>query len=310
MVANIIDELKNAISNRKREMIIKNYYSKTMKNGKSYNAGIMDGILIKLLFTFVIFIFLKDIIDSMVITIIISLFVLIGLFYISHHIKKAKYQIRVEEINEEIGEKRILKDLNSLNHYEFVGYIKKVLESYYSEPFKGFIGELDLVGTIKEYDYGVKCIGLSQDERVNKKDVNEFQHSLKESGLSRGILITNSYFSQEVKDELFYNIELIDFKDLLQILKEVKTYPTKEEIEEHILNRQAEKRRKLINLRDKVFTLNKVGRYFFLSFCLFLLSNIATYRKYYLIIALISLLLGLVSILLSIYNILNMKIKD
>lgn len=309
-MANIIDEFKNAISNRKREMTIKNYYSKTMKNGKSYNAGIMDGILIKLLITFVIFILLKDIIDSMAITIMISLFILIGLFYISNHIKKAKYQIRVEEINEEIGEKRILKDLNSLNNYEFVGYIKKILESYYSEPFKGFIGELDLVGTIKEHDYGVKCIRLSQDERVNKKDVNEFQHSLKESGLSRGILITNSYFSQEVKDELFYNIELIDFKDLLQILKEVEMYPTKEEIEEHILNKQAEKRRKLMNLRDKVFTINKVGKYFFLSFCLFLLSNIATYRKYYLIIALISLLLGLVSILLSIYNVLNMKIKD
>lgn len=310
MVTNIIDELKYAISNRKKEMIIKNYYSKAMKNGKSYNAGIMDGILIKLLLTFVIFILLKDIIDSMVITMIISFAILIGMFYISSHIKKAKYQIKIGEINEEIGEKRILKDLNSLNHYELVGYIKKVFEFYYSKPFKRVIGDFDLVGTIKEQDYGVKFIKLSQDERVNKRDVNYFQNSLKESGLNRGILITNSYFSQEVKDELFYNIEFIDFKDLLKTLKEVKMYPTKEEIEEHILNRQAEKKRKLISLREKAFTLNKVGKYFFLSFCLFILSNIATYRKYYLIIAFISLLLGLISILLSIYNILNMKIKD
>ena len=302
---------KKAIVKNRRDKNIKDYYLKKMKNGKSYNAVLIDSLFVKLIFVFIFFLIINEVGKKFLVAILSSLFVFVGLLYLSYHIKKQRFLTGVIEINDDLGKKRIIKEISFYTNYEFIEYVKRVLDSYYSTNFIQLeSSDIDLIGRIDGENYGIKCVKLPQDERVTKKEVNSFQYSLKNANLERGILLTSSYFVDEMSNEVINDVILMDLDYFLTMIKEVNMYPTKKEIEEHILSRHAENKRKLLNSREKVFTSHKIKKYMFLSLCLFLLSKIATYSSYYLIMSIISLLLGVICLIFTIYNILNMKIND
>lgn len=311
METDLLIRVKNAIVRNRRDKNIKDYYLKKMKNGKSYNAVFIDSLFLKAVLVFVFFLIVYKVGNNFLIAMLLSLFVFIVLLCLSYHIKKQQFLVGVKEINDDLGKKRIIKEISYYTNSEFVEYVKCVLESYYSTNFtKLESSDMDLIGRIDGKNHGIKCIRLPQDERVTNKEVKSFQHSFKNANLKGGILLTSSYFVDEMKNEVINNIMLMDLDNFLTIIKEVNMYPTKKEIEEHILSRHAENKRKLLSSREKVFTSHKIKRYLFLSLCLFLLSKIATYSLYYLIMSVVSILLGVVSLIFTIYNILNMKMKD
>ncbi len=65
-----------------------------------------------------------------------------------------------------------------------------------------------------------------------------------QGGIEYGIIISNTYFQEDLKDKFDYI--LIDFDFLKKILKELEEYPDKEEIEELILLNHKNKRMDLI----------------------------------------------------------------
>lgn len=311
MKTNFLIKIKKDIMRFNRNKKIKDYYLKKMKNGKSYNAVIIDSLLIKVVFAIISLLIINKLSNNFLISILLSLLIFISLVILSYHIKKQQFISGVEEINNDLGKKRIIKEITFYTNNEFVEYVKSILECYYSTTFVQLDNsDIDLIGRVNEESYGIKCIKLPQDERVTKKEVRSFEYSLNKSNLEFGILLTNSYFVDELRNQEIIDIELMDLDYLLSIIKKVNKYPTNKEIEEHILNRYTENKRKLLSSREKVFTSHKIKTYLILSISLFLLSKIATYSSYYLIMAVITLLLGLISFIFTIYNILNMKMKD
>ena len=311
MKTNFLMKIKKDIMNYNRNKKIKDYYLKKMKNGKSYNAVIIDSLFIKVVFAIVSLLIINELSNNFLISILLSLLIFISLIILSYHIKKQQFVYSVKEINNDLGKKRIIKEINFYTNNEFVEYVKSILENYYSTTFVRLDNsDIDLIGRIDEKSCGIKCMKLPQDERVTKKEFRNFKHSLKKSNLEFGVLLTNSYFVDDIRNQEINNVILMDLDNFLSVIKKVNMYPTNKEIEEHILNRYTENKRKLLSSREKVFTSHKIKKYVILSISLFLLSKIATYSSYYLIMAIITLLLGMVSFIFTVYNILNMKTKD
>lgn len=304
-------KIKSALDKNRRDKNIKDYYLKKMKNGKSYNAVLIDNVFVKIIFTLFFFLFTYFVFKKVSVAIILSIFVFVGLLYISYHIKKHRFMTKIIEVNDDLGKKRIIKEISCQTNYEFAQYIKSILETYYSLKLAYLdSSDIDFVGELNGKGIGIKCIRLSQDERVTKRDIKSFKHSLEKANLKNGIFLTSSYFADEIKLQTVNNIILFDFDDLINIIKEVNLFPTKEEIEEHILSRHAENKRKLLKSKERIFKSNKIKKYLLLSLCMFMLSKITTYRLYYLVMAIIALLLGLISFTITVFNILNMRMRD
>lgn len=311
METNTLNKIKCVLEKNRRNRNIKNYYLKKMKNGKSYNAVLIDSLFVKIIFTSIFFLFTYYVFKKISVAIIISIFIFVGLLYSNYHIKKHRFKTKTMEINDDLGKKRIIKEISCQTNYEFAQYIKGILETYYSTKFTYLDGsDIDFVGDLNGEGIGIKCIRLSQDERLTKRDVKSFKHSLEKANLKNGIFLTSSYFVDEIKLETINNIILLDFDDLINIIKDVNLFPTKEEIEEHILSRYAENKRKLLESKERIFKSNKIKKYLLLSLCLFVLSKITTYSSYYLVMAIIALLLGLISFTITVFNIVNMRMKD
>ena len=82
---------------------------------------------------------------------------------------------------------------------EFKEYIKDILEEYYNTTFFEYSNHLDYLFTVDNEIWGVSCFKKSQDDRIGLKDINGFMEELKKTEASRGLIVTNSYFTEELK---------------------------------------------------------------------------------------------------------------
>lgn len=275
----------------KRKLILDNYYSGRIKNGKTTGASLLDWIFIifilGIFFLISIFNSTKNIILSIVLT-----FVLISVqIFIFFILFKKRRRKEINKIQENLCNEEVLKAMEKLNSREYILYIKEILEKHYNAEFREMDEDIDFIGEINGEEYGIKCFKSSLDNIITEKDIKNYHLSMEMQGIEYGIIISNTYFQEDLKDKFDYI--LIDFDFLKKILKELEEYPDKEEIEELILLNHKNKRMDLIEniKRSKKEKIYKLG---LLGVLLFLFSSYTSFPLYYKISGLILVFIGII----------------
>ena len=282
-------KFKDYLNKIKRNIILNNYYSKEIKDGKTVRASVLDwvffAIIIMMFFLITTFNTTKSIKTSIILTI-----VLMGIyFFLFINLSNRKRNKKVSEIKEKLSSERILKRIEKLNDEEYLLYIKEILEKYYNTNFIEYDTYIDFVGEINGEFYGVKCFRNLSEDSITKKDIENYKNAMKSNGIEYGIIVTNTDFQKGLKEDLDYL--LIDFNCMKNILKEIGNYPTDEEIEEFILFNYIEKKEGL--RKDlKLVRKDKIFRFILLGIILYVISVFTAYTLYYKIMGIILIIIG------------------
>ncbi|NMB28390.1 MAG: restriction endonuclease [Tissierellia bacterium] len=288
---------KDYFNNIKRNMILNSYYTRKIKDGKSMKASFLDWIsitiLVMLFFLITIFNSTKNIIWSIILTLVLMLIYLFMLITWNNRTRTKKINI----INENIAEEEILKGIDRQSNDDFLLYTKDLLEKYYKTIFFEYNNRIDFFGEINREIYGVKCIRGSLESKITLKDIEYYILDMKKKNIDEGIIVTNSYFTEEVKEET--NYILMDFDQIKNMLRETNQFPTKEEIEDIVIKqyegeRETLKEKLSFQMKDKIYKLILLG------IGLYIVSSFVSYPLYYKVIAFILITIGMI---IGIYNI-------
>lgn len=271
-------DLKSIYEISREKSIIKNYYSKEINKGKSYRAVSLD----KIGFILILFIALTAFFASITKTLILPVYMSLIIIYIFTryiiNIRKRKVQVQINNVNEELKSNRVLREISQLNREEFVNYVKVILEKYYFSEFIYGEDGIDLVGTIKEKIYAVKCIKSTQEDKIINKKIEEFHNYINYLEYDEGIIVTNSFFQDGSKDT--NTLMLIDFNAMKDMLKNINEYPSDDDINNYIKHRYADSR-KDINSQIKAITLNKIIKLYIVFIIFYTLSFFVSYSLFY-----------------------------
>lgn len=288
---------KDYFNKIRRKIILNSYYTKKIKDGKSIGASFLDWafitIILLLFFFITIFNSIKHIFLSSVLT---GLLMIIYLF-ISINLKQRKKVQNIAKINEDMSNKEILKEIAKYSNDNFLLYIKNLLEKYYETTFFEYGNNIDFIGEINEEIYGVKCFKNSLEDKITVKNIKNYIKEMKKKNIEEGIIVTNSYFLDEVKEQT--NYLLIDFDCIREMLIKTGQYPSKKEIEEIIIGKYKNRKENLkenLSLHRK----DKIYKFILLGIVLYIVSFFVSYFVYYRIMAFISFIFGGV---VGIYNI-------
>lgn len=284
-------DFKDYFKQIKKNIILNNYYSKKTKDGKTMKASILDWIfvafILAMFFIITTFNSTKNIIASIILTTILMLIYFIIFISLSN-----KQRLKnISEINENLGDEEILKQIEKLNNEEYLLYVKELIEIYYNARLFDHDECINFVGEINGENYGIKCFKNSSEDIITEKDIESYNRSMEKKGLEYGIIVTNSFFHEDFKKNLDYL--LIDFNYMKKILKKTGKYPSNEEIQDLIISRYKDKRAGLrkdlaINKREKIYKFSLLG------IVLFLISSFTSYPLYYKIVGTILIFLGIV----------------
>ena len=275
----------------KKRLILDNYYRGKIKNGKTTGASLLDWLLVAFILTvfFLITTFnsTKSIVWSIVLTIILML---IFIFIFSVLSKRQKIK-NIGKVNESLSDEEILNKIEKLNNPEYLLYIKGLLERYYDTSLFEMDEYINFIGEINGEKYGIKCFKSPIDNIITENDIRNYDLAMASNELEYGIIISNSYFHQDLKEKFDYI--LIDFDFIKQILKELGEYPTKEEIQDLILSNYENRRIALIedikrNNKEKIY------RFSLLGLILYFLSSYTSFPQYYSISGIILIFIGLI----------------
>jgi protein-S-isoprenylcysteine O-methyltransferase Ste14 len=284
----MVETLFNQI---KEKLILNNYYNKTINKGKTARASILDWIFIIFVlggfFIITTFNSTKNIVISIVLT---SILILISIF-IFFVLARRKRTKEVAKINENLSDEEILNGIEKLNNPEYLLYIKELLEKYYNTNLSEIDEYIDFMGEINGEKYGIKCFKSSIENIITEKDIRNYHLAMINEGLEYGIIISNSYFHEDLKEKFDYI--LIDFKFMKEILKELGKYPTQEEVQELILSNYKNKRTGLVE-DFKRNNKKKIYRFSLLGFILYLISPYTSFTQYYRISGVVLIFIGLV----------------
>lgn len=279
-----LEKLKENYLKNNNKKILKNYYSKEIRKGQSYRAASIDKILgfviIFGLLTLVLTIKSNNFLLSLYMSLIMTFF-MINIAALLSKNRKAK---KITIINDELKSKKVLREITHLNKDGFVNYIKLLLSDYYKVEFDYSKMPLDLIGTINNEQYGVKCIKTSMEDKVTLRDLDMFVREINNLNLDEGILITNSYFMDEVKEEA--KIILLDLDSIKDIIKQLDKYPTEEEISSYIIDRHID-RRNALKTQIKTINKRKIFQLYGIFIVFYIISFIVKYSLYYKIMSII-----------------------
>ena len=284
-------KIKDYLNKIRRKIILDNYYSKEIKDGKTVRASVLDwtflAIIIMLFFLTTTFNTTKSIKMSIILTII-----LMGIyFFVFINLSNRKRIKKVFEVKENLINERILKRIEKLNDEEYLLYIKELLEKYYNANFIAYDTYIDFIGEINGEFYGVKCFRNLSKDSITKRDIENYKKTMKLNGIEYGIIVTNTDFQEGLKENLEYL--LIDFNCMKNILKEIGGYPTDEEIEEFVLSKYKEKSEGL--KKDlKAMGKDKIFRFILLGIILYIISSFTAYTLYYKIMGIILMSIGVI----------------
>lgn len=276
---------------RKEDAIVKNYYSKEINKGKSYRAVYIDKIAIILIFFISSVAFFSSITKTLILPIYISLALVYFVTKALVSIRNKRLKIKIEKVNEDLKSKRILRELDQLNREEFINYVKAMLEKYYQNEFMFGEDGIDLIGDINNKKYAVKCIKSSQEDKVITKKVTEFNSYINYLNYDEGIIVTNSFFQDGIKEET--SLILFDFMGIKEIIKSIGDYPSDSEIRSHI-NHRFEDRRKALREQVKVVNVRKIIKLYGVFIIFYSLSFFVKYGLYYRIMAILAFILATV----------------
>ncbi|HLR21043.1 MAG TPA: hypothetical protein VK087_03460 [Tissierellaceae bacterium] len=270
--------MKGYFIEKNKKAVLKNYYSREMRKGKTYKASFMD----KFLFTIVSFIILFIILLVKSQKILLSFYFSGLVVFFTFNLLKLgldkRKQTKIDEINQNLKKKKLIRELSHLNKDGFIDYVKELLEEFYEIEIKEGKSPLDLTANIDKETCGIRCYKISMEDRVRLRDLERFEGELGILGVDKGIVVTNSYFRDEVYEES--NITFYDLDGIIKILKKLEKYPSDEDMEEYILDRFMNKR----NNYKKEITEMSVGRIiqlYSLAIVLYLLSFIINYTLLY-----------------------------
>lgn len=273
-----LEKVKINYLQNSNKRILKNYYSKEIRKGRSYRAASIDKILFFILIFGLLAIILTVKSNNFLLSIYMSLLISFFTINMGILISRKRKEKKISIINDELKNKKVIREISHLNKGGFVNYIKLILDEYYNMEFEYSNMPLDLIGTINNEQYGVKCIKLTTDEKVTLRDLDMFMREMKNSNLDEGILITNSYFRDDVKEEA--NIILFDIDNIKEILKSINKYPTEEEINAYIIDRHVDKRKAL---KEQITTVNKrkIFQLYGIFIVFYIISFVVKYSIYY-----------------------------
>lgn len=179
--------------------------------------------------------------------------------------------------------------MNGKNNTEFIEYIKTIFAEYYDTDIIDGEVPVDLECIIEDERYGIKCIKGSTEEKVSLRQVENFIKELKELKYNNGILVTNSYFMEDISEQ--ENIILFDLDNIIDILKKLDKYVSNKEIEEYIIHRFINRRN---DIKKQFTTINKrkIVQLYSIFIVFYLLSYMVRYSLYYKVIAIISFLIA------------------
>ena len=300
----ILLNFKDYFKRIRKQMILNSYYTSRIKDGKSIHASLIDWIFVSLLLTlfFLITIFnsTKKIILSIVFTMI-----LMGIYLIILIAYKGRVRYRkILEINEDIANKQITKEIAKYGNRDFFIYVEELLEKYYNTSFFQYNSHINYIGEVDGDIYGVKCFKNSLDNKVTLKDLEHYIEEMKVKNIEDGIIVTSSYFADEVKKETDYL--LVDYDEIKKMLIKIGAYPVKEEIEELIIDKYRY-RRESIKEKLSLYRKDKIYKFIILGIILYLISSIVDYPIYYKIMAFLSIGFG---IIIGVYNLANYLTKN
>ena len=288
---------KDYFYNARRNIILNSYYTKKIKDGKSMKACFVDWvfitILVMLFFLITTFNSTKSIIWSIVLTLILML---IYLFILINWNNRTRIK-KIDIINENIAEEKIRKRIDRQSNDDFLLYIKNLLEKYYKTIFFEYNNHIDFIGEINQEIYGIKCIKGSLENKVTLKDIEYYIIDMKKKNIDEGIIVTNLYFAEEVKEQT--NYLLMDFDQIKNMLKVTNQFPTKEEIEDIIIT-EYKGEKKTLKGKLGLQTKDKIYKLILLGIGLYIVSSFISYPLYYKVIAFILITIG---IIMGIYNI-------
>ena len=273
----------------RRKMVLNNYYTKEIKGGKTTRAALLDDIFLVLIIFLLMSLLLLKVSNNIILSTFTALVIVFFLAITLYKIKMKKRYKKIGEINDNIINKKIIRELSVLNQEDFIKYIKSFLEKYYSTTFFQYNAPIDLTGKVGDEVYVVKCLKISLEDRVTLKDIEDFKVKMNDMDVDGGIIITNSYFSDEVKEKS--NLILMDLDKIKSILKEIKECPSETEIQDYILTRYKDKKRK-IKSNITFFSKDKIYKFYILFLVLYGISTFVPYSKYYKIMALVAFILG------------------
>ena len=259
-------------------------------------ASIFDWIfttmILVLFFLITIFNTTKNIIWSIVITGVLIFFYLLGLI----NIKNRSRNKSINKINEEIWEEEIIKRIEKYSDYDYLLYMKELLEEYYNCKLIEYDNNIDFIGEINKEVYGIKCIKSSVKSQTSLKDLEYYIRSMKKNNIEEGIIVSNSYFNEEVRENT--NYLLIDFDQIKNILIKIGEFPTKDKLEEKIIIKYEDEKD---SLKEKlsIYKKDKIYKFILLGIALYFISPLVSYTLYYKIMGIILISIG---ITIGIYN--------
>lgn len=275
---NLLDRIRKYSIVYDRKRILKNYYSKEMRKGKTYRASIVD----RVLFTIFIYILLiialyvrgNNFLLSFYMSSLSLYFIGVFVFKIYRNIKNKK----MNKIMENIKREKLLSQINNLKLNEFKNYIKILFEKYYDTKVEHESFPIDLSCEIKEEKYYLKCFKLEDKEKVYLRDIDLFLNEIINTKENEGILVTNSSFTGEVKE--ITNILTYDLEKIVEMVKETDLYDTDSEIEDYIVENFLESR-KQVKEEMKILDKNKIVKLYIVSIIFYIFSRFVVYKTYY-----------------------------
>ena len=282
-------KLRSIYERSRENSIIKNFYSKEINKGKSYRAMSLDKIGLVLILFIALTVFFASITKTLILPVYMSLLVIYLFTKYIVNLRKRKVQVQINKVNEDLKSNRVLREISQLNREEFVNYVKIILEKYYLSEFVYGEDGIDLVGTIKDKGYAVKCIKSTQEDKIINKKIKEFSNYINYLEYDEGIIVTNSFFQDGAKDN--NTLMLIDFNALKGMLKNINEYPTDDDINNYIKHRYDDSR-KDINYQIKSITLNKIIKLYIVFIIFYSLSFFVSYSLFYKIMGILAFLIA------------------
>lgn len=260
-----------------RKRILKNYYSKEMRKGKTYRASLVD----RFVFIIILYISLISILYIRTNKFLLSFYMsTISLYFLGicfltiyKNIKSKKIII----IKENLKREKLLKELSNIKHTEFKIYVKDLFEMYYNTEVEYEEFPIDLKCEIEGEKYKIKCFKLDDNEKIYLRDIDIFLKELKYD-LDEGIIVTNSYFTEDVKE--ISNIILYDLEKITDMIRKTDFYPKDDEIEEYIVENFIDNRNE-IKKQIKILNGNKIIKLYTVSIIFYMFSYIVVYKPYY-----------------------------
>lgn len=154
---------------------------------------------------------------------------------------------------------------------------------------------------------GINILQYSSEYGVNEETLRNFFIKINKSNLNKGIIITTSSFYEDTKKlviklKKYKNVELVDIKKLISIIKDTKLYPNKKEIESYILNKIENNKKSVTYYTKNILSPNKWKKYLISSFSIWIFGQFTDFYSYYIFIVLILFSLGIVCLLRKIIN--------